>query len=384
MSSVVRSKRSPSQFATWLDCPRKWAFSRVLPGKPNRFAELGTRVHASLEAWLRDGVELPDTVEGAIAMSGLPHLPEPGTAIVESGFSFDRDAWIAHGFRDFVVPNDYGAVPVVGDHKTTTDLKWAKTPEDLAQDPQGTIYAASAMIEFGADVVDLLWVYYQTREPYRSKPVRLRIYEDEVARRLEEFDAIALEMQDVSDAPIKEIKYNGNACDKYGGCPYVVECGLTSAERFGSIMIQSTLKEKLDERMKAKQATQSPKEEQKAAPSPASALASRLRKASSVEETKPAVETITVPVAESATVVETAKPDPVVVLAERTVREDVLPERQVARSIQILDDVPNARDVFAARAASGILSNPARTHWDPDQVATEAFALADAMIKARG
>lgn len=374
MSSVVRSKRSPSQFATWLDCPRKWAFSRVLPGKPNRFAELGTRVHHVLEDWLHNGAELPDTIEGAIAMAGLPHLPEPGTAIVESPFTFERPTWIANGRRDFVVPDGYGTVPVVGDHKTTSDLKWAKTPEDLGQDPQGTIYAASAMIEFSVEAVDLLWVYYQTREPYRSKPVRLRIYQDEVARRLEEFDAIALEMQDVSDAPIKEIKYNGNACDKYGGCPYVVECGLTSAERFGSIMSQSALKDKLAERMKAKQAEATPPaKEEAAAPSPstgASALASRLRKAPAVEETKPEP------------VVEATKPDPVAELATRTVREDATPVDRLP--IQTIDFAPSSRDEYAQSALTGILSNPARTHWDPDQVATEAFAVADAMIKARG
>lgn len=357
------AKRSPSQFATWLDCPRKWAFSRVLPSGPKPAAELGQRVHTVAEAWLRDGTLPPDTVEGRIFLAGVQHLPEPGTVLVESDFRFERPTWIAHGRRDFVW--DTG----VGDHKTTSGLQWAKSEEDLRTDPQGVIYAASVMLEQNRDDAELLWVYYGTGNALgRSKRVHLRVHIDDVARELERFDAIAVEMSEINRPGVnpKEVDYNASACAKYGGCEYVEVCGLTSQERFGSIMSQGSLKDKLKSMMKPLEEAKA--EEPKPTPA-ASGLASKLKKPSPVapKHAESVVEKIL-------TEVESTKPDPVEELAARTVREEApTPPAGI-----------NPRDLMAANAMAGILSNPANTTWSADRVASESYDLADAMIKARG
>jgi len=95
---------SASEIELYDLCPRKWAFAYI-EGKrppPNESAALGSRVHAILERWLKEGAA-PDllTAEGEIAASGLHLLPPPRTPtlVTEEQFSFtSRRAWYT-GFK---------------------------------------------------------------------------------------------------------------------------------------------------------------------------------------------------------------------------------------------------------------------------------------------
>ena len=110
---------------------------------PNDSAALGTRVHAILEKWLKDGTA-PETPapEGEIAASGLHLLPAPRTPtlVTEEPFHFaSQRAWYT-GFKDFRYRDANGLLHV-GDHKTTKSFTWAKSTDEILAHSQALIYS---------------------------------------------------------------------------------------------------------------------------------------------------------------------------------------------------------------------------------------------------
>lgn len=126
---------SPSQLDTYLTCKRKWGF-RYLDGieaPPHRSAKVGTRVHEILETWLRDAtppvidekmvIDNHEYFPGRIAMEAIPFLPPPGPHLTLEQ-EFRNKHWL--GYKDVRYRAAENHV-VVMDHKTTSDLGWAKT-----------------------------------------------------------------------------------------------------------------------------------------------------------------------------------------------------------------------------------------------------------------
>lgn len=349
---------SATQIDTWRRCRRKWAWDKLdrIPRAQNRFAELGSRVHKVLEGWLRDGVP-PDanTEEGRIAMAGIQHLPVPKTGLVESQFTFgfDGEDFLFTGFIDW--QND----DTVLDHKTTGDLKWAKTPEDLAVDVQGTVYAAAKFVH-NADLDEVLlrWIYYRTKRAPKSLPVELRVPRSVCEKRML---PIVNDARDIAKArrtggTALDFEPNVNECDAFGGCAYVKHCQLTSVQRMKALMAQSSLAEKLEnnemglslaDKLKAKKNAQTinapegpteEEEEQAAAPAPAPATKTKTTKVAA--KTKPA---------------KTAAP-----ASEATLR-----------------------DHYAMSAMSAIVSARLLGLNSLDDIASNSYELADAMLAER-
>ena len=233
---------SASQAETYALCARKWGW-RYLDGirsPPGPAQALGDRVHKVLEAWLRDGTA-PDplTKEGAIATAGLHLLPAPRTVRVEGEFGLEMGAtrWI--GYKDF--QSLTGTRPLVGDHKTTGDFRWMKTPEELRTNYQAALYAADAMHRTGADACDLTWVYYRTRGAPAAKRVHLRVTRSDVAPTLERLVTLASEMSALEAGGCKamDLPPNASACGAFGGCEHVDRCNLSPGERMQSHMSQA-------------------------------------------------------------------------------------------------------------------------------------------------
>lgn len=244
---------SASATETASQCLRKWGWDKIakVERKSNESAGEGTRVHGLLEAYLK-GIPLPLSDEdpaireaAAIANAGVQYLPpplSPGLS-VEGYFRFTSprgNTWI--GYRDFVWFR-FGTPPLVGDHKTTSAIEYAKTEEQLRQDIQANLYAYHAMQETGQKSVELLWVYYQTRKngttrkPRRATPRRLTMVYDEVAPRFDKLDEFASHLNRVSAnvKDVKELPYNPSHCDAFGGCPYKELCDLSIADRMSGI-----------------------------------------------------------------------------------------------------------------------------------------------------
>jgi PD-(D/E)XK nuclease superfamily protein len=236
---------SASQIQTFSECQRKWAW-RAIEGveePPNAAAERGRAVHAELEKYLRGG-EIDFTTEiGYIAAAGLEHLPKPSPELlVEQEFHFEGPSGHSYlGYKDLEVPG------TIFDHKTTSDLKWQKTADELRQDIQATLYAVDYFRNHPEEPdVELRWIYYQTRNTRKSAVTRLRVNQAEVWHRFLEIEKIAERMHAAiqSDGePVKalDLPPNINHCAAYGGCPHQGRCNLSPFDKMRSHVEQNKL-----------------------------------------------------------------------------------------------------------------------------------------------
>jgi hypothetical protein len=222
----------------YMDCPRTYFWSYVVgyESPPSAAQADGTAVHSILEKYLRHGTrpEGRSRLEN-IALSGLEYLPRPGThgLQVEQDFSvpwqLSSGAEIAvTGQMDFYVEANGGKRFTLGDHKTTIDLKYAKSPRELENDVQANLYAAILFDRFpSADFADLFWVFYQKKPPYIARPVPGTISRaqaasfvaSEIEPAFEGMHALARDKPRLADVPL-----NRKHCDNYGGCFYKNLC----------------------------------------------------------------------------------------------------------------------------------------------------------------
>lgn len=242
---------SASQIDMWNLCKAKWAFRYVdgIRGQ-NKFAKRGSDTHAHLEAWLIDGIEPPlEDRYGALARTGLKHLPLPGEAFIERGFKFISPSGISYlAYLDIEFFDKLISMPVVGDHKTTTDFKWNHTSESLVQNVQAVLYSNISFLNWQRDEVMLRWVYYKdSKNRPTSKKVEAKVQRADMSAKLVKIDAIAEEiaLHGLTAKQAKDLPRNALACDQYGGCPYREICGVTDAEYLGARMQQMSIRDRL-------------------------------------------------------------------------------------------------------------------------------------------
>lgn len=236
---------SASQLETFALCPRKWAWAKIdgLPTRDSAATELGGAVHKQLERWLRDGTPLDLTTgAGEIAMSGLHLLPQPKTPgmQIEEWFHLDMMGYRFRGMKDVQILGL--PVPLVMDHKTCGDFKWAKTADDLVTNIQAALYAADAMHQTGADACDLQWTYMRTRGARRAEAVRVRVTREQIIPTLNRIAGYAAEMTALLNSGLTAIQIpcNPGACEAFGGCEFKHLCNLSPEERLKAVMSQGT------------------------------------------------------------------------------------------------------------------------------------------------
>jgi hypothetical protein len=258
---------SASEIELFDMCPRKWAFVYIENKRPppNDSAALGTRVHAILERWLKDGTA-PDTwtPEGEIAASGLHLLPAPRTPtlVTEEQFSFtSKRAWFT-GYKDFRYRDADGLLHV-GDHKTTKAFTWAKTPEEILCHSQALIYAVDEFFKNpNDDRLALDWIYYRTTGARKAEPRFQIVTKQTVAEMFfEHVDPVAGEITKLHhEVPVGasalDFAPDFRACDAFGGCAFLSICNPTPTQRTQAIMTQAGLS--LTDKLKAMNAGRPP------------------------------------------------------------------------------------------------------------------------------
>jgi hypothetical protein len=266
-------------------CKRKGAFRYVAnintPG--TKAQDLGKDTDDNqLQPYLRDDKPFDLTKEsGRIASSGLHMLPPPKYPglEVQKGFEIPSPSKLFgyRGFLDLWLPkrglsyledelialghtclsNGVG-IPIDADFKTAKDLRWAKTPEQLAVDVQAQLYAFWAMWKTRSKVVDLVWMYFQTQKTptaktYKTKHTHLRVDDKHVYEQFLGIEKSAREIYELRTRAEKELGKlagtdcdetrawalslppNTNACSKFGGCPHQHLCNLSGADFIDSI-----------------------------------------------------------------------------------------------------------------------------------------------------
>lgn len=231
---------SPSQLSTFDQCQRKWAWEKIagFRSPPTRSQILGTRVHAVFEAWLKHGIP-PNrsTLEGRIALRGIPQLPPPGAGEVEKQFYLSTRRGMHYtGIADWIGWHpELGAMVI--DHKTTSAMSWAKRPEELEYDVQALLYATFACIAMQTDLVTLRWNYVQTD----AKDARLVEITLSLAKIIERFPIVERRAEEITALrknrthPLRVLP-NPLACANFGGCPHQDRCNLSPMEKMEAIM----------------------------------------------------------------------------------------------------------------------------------------------------
>lgn len=263
---------SASQVTLYRECARKWAWKHIakIETPQHPAAALGDEVEkGQLVPYLRDGRPFDFTKpSGYIANSGLEYLPEPKTPGLQFQHKFviPSPTWSTGpggerehigfgyiGYKDFthadskILPNipsfEGGAVPLVGDFKTTSNVKeYAKTEETLRTDVQANLYAFDAMYQTGSRVIDLVWITMQTGEVRRAVRAHYRAHASDVAEQFVRINETATEIHQIrkkSQAPSAPgaaaypltLPKNLSMCEEFKGCPYIEHCQLSATER---------------------------------------------------------------------------------------------------------------------------------------------------------
>lgn len=234
-------RTSPSQIKLAEQCFRKWYNNYVLkikePEKP--YQKFGKDVHAANELYLNTGnFPTEDTDENKrlalFVKAAVPFLPEPKIAEVEIEINIPtyENGPIMNGYIDCGLPK-FGP-PKVLDHKTTSDLEYAKTEEGLANDIQMITYAKYYLDLLNVNEIEIAHLYLQTRN---KKPKvkyvhtivdKNQIYKVwnaklDIVREIQRIvEKLSLSEKDESE----QVTPNVDSCGLYGGCFYRNKCGI--------------------------------------------------------------------------------------------------------------------------------------------------------------
>lgn len=239
-------KISVSQIKTYRLCPRKYMFnftrSRRLPETDAQ--KFGTKVHAHLEDYLRDGTMPPETPEGRVARLGVVSgkLPDPGSADTE--VSFDVPLWPGVSFTGLIDVLEKDR-PMVTDHKTTSSItKYAMSKEDILSDEQALGYALVTMQVLGTSQAYVRWLYYEKKRhkgeirPGTFKEVYNKIKWPDCERLARDLIKSAWECVQLRlarpDPNTLDPKLSG--CHAFGGCEHRDVCDRTPVQIMQAVM----------------------------------------------------------------------------------------------------------------------------------------------------
>lgn len=236
---------SASQIKTFRACNRKWWWNKIVgldtPSTPAM--ELGTRMHKLLEIYLAGGpAPAATTREGCAALPGLRFLPPPAMVQkinIERKFRLTLQGAAApvDGFIDLVEPDavdEVGAwLPMVTDHKSSSNFKYMKEEEELANDAQALLYLAEMRNVLKAEGRQLpesmafRHVYYLTDKKAKPKAAESKVVLTQaqidngcanLVKTINQMHALST----VVDA--RQVEMNRAECSAYGGCPFQNQC----------------------------------------------------------------------------------------------------------------------------------------------------------------
>lgn len=238
---------SPSQIRTFRQCLRKGAIHYTLrvPSILRPWFKFGLTGHKYLEEWFKHGTEIDTlTKEGSLAHKGLDFLPERGTTAPPEGeFEFELCEGIyMRGAIDLYTET------AVYDYKFNSDMTYAMSPEELADDIQANVYCYHTKVERA------WWLYFQKRKKIVS-PIGAEMPLDKTTKYVRDLIPEARLIRDVRSLPaemVNQIPHNPECCEYEGiGCDFVSHCNIMEGSQ-----MDAELEKKLAD-LKAKAAEKS-------------------------------------------------------------------------------------------------------------------------------
>lgn len=262
---------SPSQVDAYRRCPRVWYNATVLkdrePSKP--FQLRGEAIHKALEIYLRTGevkptIALPDSLKGGALTEfqtlefiqvAIPHIPRPAndlehwgqypkddkgapTAMLLLEQAGEMGTWEAEaapagdrgpGVSQFI--DVVEALPKkcrILDYKTTSNFRYAKTPEELQKNTQLCWNAKYIFAISDYEEIEIEHLYLLTTGRPKALPVRTRVTRAQVEEVWARDMALVHEMVEwarLGPLTADVLPPNTDHCDDYGGCFYRTKCG---------------------------------------------------------------------------------------------------------------------------------------------------------------
>lgn len=254
---MPRPYHSPSSLALGARCEAAWAWTYVAgirepeitweaieAGAPwsrsQRATALGKAMHKVGEDWYRGFAPKWESFPGKVFASGVHLLPQPSkcdvieveraigtepSGIVEEGRPptvLIVDGVRFAGFRDLAVLID-GEWRLY-DYKSSANIaRYAKTAADLLVDPQCNLYALDLMTAHDLHVIPARWVYFETKDTRRAKPVDVLIERQRSLDLLAALAPLARRLDAIEDPAFAAC--NTDACGDYGGCAHHISAG---------------------------------------------------------------------------------------------------------------------------------------------------------------
>lgn len=224
---------SATQLSMFHGCPRKWFFKYLLgyPTPTSAAAKLGKELHAEVERYYEDGT-IPPSERGKLLIA---NLPEPSDFTHQEGKILfpvrDKSGPWFTGYIDLLANEPSELVEII-DHKTTSDLKWAKSEWELRSDVQMMSYAHWAFAYPFKNEEELRVTHNVVTTKGKPTPRRTSttVLRGEVANRWAEHLKIiddAEEMRRAANGDVRKVEARGienGECEKYGGCPFAALC----------------------------------------------------------------------------------------------------------------------------------------------------------------
>lgn len=246
---------------TTTGCLKKWYYEQVDGKKPPATAAQtgGTAMHSEIEAF--HGGDPHALTQ--LALSGRRFIPEPGPGLLTET-SLVPGGKIAHAYLQ--ARGKRKMIPMAGhvdiynhrgvyldeegklqqdppktletlDWKTTSDLSYAKTAAELAQNLQLVTYAEAGFRMWPhLEHARLTHVYFRTRGAPTSKLVTIRRTREQIADRWEYASGLVRMLEDVAtERTADKVPGNKKACGAYRGCPHRGICSTYSSNSLDSL-----------------------------------------------------------------------------------------------------------------------------------------------------
>jgi len=246
---------SPSQIKSASLCPRKWHGETVLgfrqPDDPSTL--LGRATHEVMQQYLEGTLDhelAPSRQPEAVFLPAIKFLPHPNTPhllceqeVLIPAEVFDSGKPL-FGFLDVLVllyfdEERQEEVLWVIDLKTTSNLAYMKSEEELRKDPQALIYSWSGLqrcledLNFMHSTVRFTHVYARTRGGYYGAESSAYFTPEELRTGLQQLATFCRQMLVWESMPFEEVPYNMDGCGKYRGCHLRPECAKTGLPVYG-------------------------------------------------------------------------------------------------------------------------------------------------------
>lgn len=238
---------SPTQLSMFMSCARKWhfAYPQGFKAPTTKSQALGKEIHAAIEEGVKyilsggaEGVMPTDTRALAglskLYEDGLNDLRAPDDIEVESNISIYLDPSKVDGTpRQYIGIIDHYDVsdrylPIITDHKTTSNMKYAKTEFELQEDVQMISYAKYAFDnEPQADEVKVQHNVIPTYGAAKAELTEAIVTRAHVEKKWSEWLPILDQMDIALTQEVHLVNPDGlknGECQRFGGCPHQSRC----------------------------------------------------------------------------------------------------------------------------------------------------------------